>query len=107
MMEVNLARQKVASSIEECLDNWSKAEELEGYKCDNQHCRASDTTTAVQAFKNAPPFLAIKLNRADYEGKVLTKVAFPTEPIDLARWSSTDNDLRYEACCVIEHNGKM
>ena len=102
---IMLEKRKEALSLEECLDNWHKSELIKEYPCPD--CKATESIMVRESFTELPPYLVIKLNRCDDAGKkVLTRVTFPEEVINFARWSAPDLKNRYEATCVIEHLGR-
>jgi len=92
------SEQKELSSLEECLEHWSKAETMMGdnrVECDM--CKAKTDTTLWQVLSELPDYLVLHVERFAFDLQTLEneklhhRVAFPKE-LDLGRFTAGPAD---------------
>ncbi|KQK16875.1 hypothetical protein BRADI_1g31187v3 [Brachypodium distachyon] len=108
MMDLTVEIHGDAESLEECLNQFTAVEWLDGdnkYRCDGDYVKAQKHLTVHQA----PNILTITLKRfqSGRYGKLNKRVTFPTK-LDLTRYmSTTDGSDQYDLYAVVVHLDMM
>ena len=100
-------------SIYDCLNLFTKKEELENIYCEN--CRTNQVFTKILRIERIPKYLVLTLKRFKYTLMYRTKIGcpikFPINDLNLNSYLTNDNnpeiDKKYDLFAVVNHLGNL
>ena len=101
IITVGLRRSTRVVALQECLDTFSRPDEISGWHCSG--CNEDVDGEKSQLLTATAPYLFVNIDRIAMDGKKnTTKVEFPRESVNV---EVAGAQRQYEAVAVIEHSG--